>query len=234
MNTYTYFAQAIVNVATRKVEKYELLLRAWSPQTHEWYLPNSFDISVGMQTRMLKEALKDLEVKRVGINLTPEQFASRGVVQRLARFVAQTPELIELTVELTTAPTLTELSAMAPEYHQHGILIALDDVGSDIDDLDLAAQLAPNVDIFKFALQNLREQGHTDDLLGQMRPWAELAAQHDVHFTVEGVETYTDLQLARQAGATRAQGFFFNHPIAPREQKQRAFAQQISNLNDLI
>lgn len=167
MNTYTYFAQAIVNVATRKVEKYELLLRAWSPQTHEWYLPNSFDISVGMQTRMLKEALKDLEVKRVGINLTPEQFASRGVVQRLARFVAQTPELIELTVELTTAPTLTELSAMAPEYHQHGILIALDDVGSDIDDLDLAAQLAPNVDIFKFALQNLREQGHTDDLLGR-------------------------------------------------------------------
>lgn len=112
LNTYTYFAQAIVNVTTRKVEEYELLLRAWSPQDRDWYLPETFDISVGMQTRMLKEALKNLDVQRVSINLTPEQFASRSVVQRLARFVKQTPRLAQLTVELTAAPTVEELTTM--------------------------------------------------------------------------------------------------------------------------
>ncbi|WP_054750961.1 EAL domain-containing protein [Lacticaseibacillus thailandensis] len=234
MNTYTYFAQAIVNVTTRKVEEYELLLRAWSPQDRDWYLPETFDISVGMQTRMLKEALKNLDVQRVSINLTPEQFASRSVVQRLARFVKQTPRLAQLTVELTAAPTVEELTTMGPEYHQHQMLIALDDVGSDIDDIGLVEQLAPGVDSFKFALQNLREQGETADLLGRVQPWADLAHAHDIQFTVEGVETYADLQLARSVGASHAQGFFFNHPTSPNQRNERAFAQQISNLNDLI
>lgn len=213
--TYTYFAQAIVQIETQAIIRYELLLRMWDEAHQQWRLPDTFEISVQEQTRLIVEALKALKIKRVGINLTPKQFHDPAVAAGLVAFVQQTPELQTLTVELTDAPTMEEMLSVGAQLHAAGIRIAIDDVGSDVTDYDLVEQLLPHLDIMKFALQNMRALGQMDNVEAVIAKWRDLAARYHVEFTFEGVETPEDLQLAGRSGVSEAQGYYFNKPVLP-------------------
>lgn len=213
--TYTYFAQAIVQIETQAIIRYELLLRMWDEAHQQWRLPDTFEISVQLQTQLIHDALQDLKIKRVGINLTPKQFADPAVAAGLVEFVQHTPELQTLTVELTDAPSMQEMLTIGAQLHAAGIRIAIDDVGSDVTDYALVEQLLPHLDIMKFALQNMRAIGQMAGVEDVIAKWRDLAARYNVEFTFEGVETPADLELAGRSGVSEAQGYYFNKPALP-------------------
>lgn len=213
--SYTYFSQAIVQIDTQQVVRHELLLRTWDAKLNEWRLPDNFEITVKMQIKLLKRALKRLTVKNVNINLTPTQFADENTCKQLVDFVANEPELQQLTVELTAAPTLEQVKTIGAEYHAGNIKIAIDDVGSDIDNYPLVEQLIPYVDGMKFALQNMRAQGRMDGLEANIAKWSNLAQAHHTSLTFEGIESFADLQLAKKFDVDQAQGFYFSRPAEP-------------------
>ncbi len=213
--TYAYFAQAIVQIKTQAINRYELLLRMWDEEHQQWRLPDTFEISVQQQTQLIVAALQDLEIKRVGINLTPAQFSNPAVAAGLIQFVTTTPELQALTVELTEAPTLQEMLTIGAQMHAAGIRLAIDDVGSDVTDYALVEQLLPHLDTMKFALQNMRALGQMAGVAQVIAKWRDLAARYHVEFTFEGVETPADLQLASDSGVSEAQGYYFNKPALP-------------------
>lgn len=215
MISYTYFSQAILQIDTQQVIRHELLLRMWDAERNEWRLPDNFEITVKMQIKLLKRALKRLTVKNVNINLTPAQFADVNTATQLVDFVATQPDLEQLTVELTAAPTLEQVQTIGAQYHAGGIKIAIDDVGSDIDDYDLVEQLIPYVDGIKFALENMRALGLMDGLEDNIAKWSNLAKKHNTSFTFEGIESFADLQLAKKFDVDQAQGFYFSRPAEP-------------------
>lgn len=210
--TYTYFTQAVIDMTTHQPSGYELLLRVWDAEQNAWLLPDNFDITVKMQMRMMRRVLRNLPQKNVSINLTAEQFATQDTMQQLITFAASSPSLAQLTVELTQAPTLTQVMTIGQQYRQAGIKLAIDDVGTDIDDYALVQQLAPHVDMLKYALQNLRELGRGAEADEQISKWHELANAAGIDFTIEGLESIEDVQLARKHDIRWLQGFYFSKP----------------------
>lgn len=204
-----------MKIDTQEITQYELLLRMWDADKDIWRLPDDFEITVAMQVRLLQRAVQRLRVKNVSINLTPTQFSSTDTMSQLIQFTQQSPDLGTLTVELTGAPTLAEIRTIGAQYRAAGIKIAIDDVGSDVDDYTLVEQLAPHVDVMKFALQNLREQDLMDGVADRIRKWRSLAKIYNTRFVFEGVENVEDIQLAKKFNIEEAQGFYFSRPMKP-------------------
>lgn len=215
MRTYTYFAQPIVEIDTAKVTQNELLLRAWDADQNAWRLPDSFEITVAMQIQLLQHTLPRLDVKNVAINLTPTQFAQTETMAQLIQFTQQSSDLGVLTIELTSAPTLMEIRTIGAQYRAAGIQIAIDDVGSDIDDYAMVEQLAPHVDEMKFALQNLRDRDMMADAIARIKKWRTLTRIYRTRFVFEGVESIDDVELAQQFKIHEAQGFYYSRPAKP-------------------
>ena len=210
--TYTYFTQAIVDSTTQEPAGYEMLLRAWNAEQNAWLLPHDFEITVKMQMRMMRHVLRNLPNKNVSINLTAKQFAAQDTMQQLITFASRARDLGNLTVELTQAPTLEEVQTIGQQYREAGIGLALDDVGTDLDDFELIKQLAPHVDMMKYALQNLRDLGREADAPTDIPRWKALADATGVDFTLEGIESFKDVQLAHHLGINWLQGFYFSRP----------------------
>ncbi|WP_461213639.1 EAL domain-containing protein [Lacticaseibacillus sp. GG6-2] len=215
MITYTYFTQTIVDSTTQQPSGYELLLRAWDAEKNAWLLPHDFEITVKMQMRMMKRVIRSLPNKNVSINLTAKQFAAQDTMQQLITFASRTQNLGALTVELTEAPTVEEIMTIGQEYRNAGIGIAIDDVGTDIEDYALVRQLAPHADMLKYALQNLRELGRENEAEAEITRWHQLADDAGVQFTLEGIESFKDIQLAHHLGIEWLQGFYFSRPAEP-------------------
>ncbi len=201
-----------MDTTTQQPSGYELLLRVWDAKQNVWLLPDNFDITVKMQMRMMRRVLRNLPNKNVSINLTGEQFASQDTMQQLITFAASSPDLGQLTVELTQAPTLAQVMGIGQQYRKAGIKLAIDDVGTDIDDYELVQQLAPHVDMLKYAMQNLRELGRGAEADEQISKWQHLADEAGIAFTLEGLESIEDVQLAMKHNIRWLQGFYFSKP----------------------
>lgn len=221
MTQFCYFAQPIENIRNNKIIMYELLLRAWCETDKRWVVPETFDLEPDMVIQLLEEALRVLGDCRISINLTKKQFSDLKIAQSLVEFVRTYLEPRQLTVELVEVPSLETLKLMSEVYRSAGIMLAIDDVGSD-NTAEAINGLLPYVNTLKFALQNLREHRY------QMRPeyvealkfWFDKAEDEQVLFTFEGIESKADIELAVQIGITRGQGYLFSRPLEPRQLKQ--------------
>ncbi len=218
MAQYQYFAQPIENITTGSVVVYELLLRQWDDKNACWYVPENFDLSASLIIELLESAIKKLGNRRVSINLTYEQFADSEIEKAITTFAQKRMTNRQLTVELVNAPNLAILRAMSPVYRAAGIMIAIDDVGSD-NIYKNVSDLLPYINIVKFALQNMR-QDTTDiamRLIESLNFWLMRAEEHRLVFIFEGIESEEDLKLANNLGVTRGQGYYFSRPMEPGE-----------------
>ena len=158
MAKYQYFAQPIENITTKHVIVYELLLRQWQPDSQTWERPATFDLNADTLIDLLTSAIAKLHDNHVSINLTNQQFADPKIIAALTNFVHQHMVPRQLTVELVDAPDLALIKRMSATYRTAGIMLAIDDVGSDNMYADIK-ELLPYVNTVKFALQNMRKMG---------------------------------------------------------------------------
>lgn len=216
MSRYRYFAQPIENITTQRVIVYELLLRQWDEATAQWRTPASFELPVTTLLDLLKTALGQLGNKSVSLNLTRQQFVDLATTKAITDFAKAEMVPRQLTVELMDCPTLAELKRMAVYYREAGVLLAIDDVGSDHQYAQVAS-LLPYVNTIKFALQNLRRKGQATsaEMIAALRFWFEQAEAQQMLFTFEGIENQADVLLANRFGITRGQGYFFSRPQTP-------------------
>lgn len=216
MGRLCYFAQPIENIRTQHVIAYELLLREWHEDQQQWRIPATFDIDAQTMITLLGDALAKLSIRRVSINLTNAQFADVNVMRALTEYVEMHMQPRQLTVELVDSPDLATLRRVGVGYRAAGILIAIDDVGSDNKFKEIRG-LLPYVNTIKFALQNMRAPGSSapQDAIESLRFWFEQAEEQQMLFTFEGIEDGNDIQLATQFGITRGQGYYFSKPQEP-------------------
>ncbi len=216
MATYQYFAQPIENISSKRVIVYELLLREWDKAENHWITPRTYELSADLLIDLLSSAIKKLNDKHVSINLTNKQFANPDVAKALTSFVNKNMVPKQLTVELVATPDFDVLREMSAVYRAAGIMIAIDDVGSD-NLYDEVKDLLPYVNTIKFALQNIRERANSTSPkdIESLNFWFNQAEDQQMLFTFEGIENEADVALANRFGINRGQGYFFSRPLKP-------------------
>ncbi|WP_127848800.1 EAL domain-containing protein [Lacticaseibacillus hulanensis] len=216
MARYSYFAQPIENISTGRIILYELLLREWNNDQKRWQVPTNFAIPASTMVDLLEQSVAELNGPHVSINLTKDQFADAKFARAITNFVSQNMVPRQLTVELVDTPDLTVLKKMSAAYRAAGVLLAIDDVGSD-NMYSEVKDMLPYVNTIKFALQNMRARGcaTTKREIEALHFWFEQAEEQQMLFTFEGIETKEDIELATHFGISRGQGYFFSRPLSP-------------------
>ncbi|WP_054750055.1 EAL domain-containing protein [Lacticaseibacillus thailandensis] len=207
-----FFVQPIVDIDTGSTLRYELLLRERCAAG--WRLPSSFGLSFSDVRRLMWQALASLELKRLTLNVTVAQFVDARFIDQLVTLRENTPLLDCLHVELAALPDIAAMQRTARVLNSVGIRVTVDDVG--------AANLTEDVEDFfpylhdiKYAMQNVRVPGNHADVEAQVGYWKRLADEYGLGFTLTGIESHADVDVANQLGITTGQGFYYGRPVLP-------------------
>lgn len=213
---HTFFTQSIMTVADGDPILWgnELLLRLYDKDREHWVLPSEFAISVEMQVALINKVLQTDVNTRLGLNLTADQFQDPHVSDVLCDFFQKTPAIPELGVEIIDVPSLDVMAEISQNYHESGITIYIDDVGSD-NSYELVRDMLPYIDGIKFAMQNLRRTDSLTRIQDRIKFWVEVANTAKITFILEGVENQSELAFAQSLGIQQFQGYYFDRPSLP-------------------
>ncbi|QMU08702.1 EAL domain-containing protein [Levilactobacillus suantsaii] len=213
---YRFFVQPQVNTMTQRLMGYELLLRAH--QQDYWVTPTDFtaipiDQQMTLSYQEIVRILRDhQDHPAISLNLNRQQFTNDLTIGNLIGLTKAVPGL-DLTIELTEAPQLTELQRFVAIYRAFGIHLSLDDVGTDNPWGTRTQEIMPFMDSIKFALQNFRAQNRQADLLASLKTWRKIADIYHLDLIVEGVESKQDELLAQKYNAAMTQGYYYSKPV---------------------
>lgn len=226
---FELFYQPQVEVRTRRVSGLEALLRWRHPERGlippDAFIPLAEDnglitpIGAWVLTRACTEATSWPGVAKVAVNLSPVQFASRGLVEAVAvalemsgldpaRLELEITEKVLLRESKATLATLQRLKAL-------GVRLAMDDFGTGYSSLNYL-QVFPfdRVKIDRCFISELEQSRQSKAIV---RAVVDLCAGLDMTTTAEGVETETQLQILARAGCGEAQGYLFSQPLPAHE-----------------
>jgi len=216
--------QPQINIGAGKVGGFEALLR-WRHPEHGLVSPADFipvaeDIGliVPLGEWVIEQACRDAaawpEPIMVAVNLSSVQFRHRGLVQSVARALAQSrlaPDRLEL--EITESVLLQDNDMTTATLHQLrrlGVHIALDDFGTGYSSLSYLRSFP--FDKIKIDQSFVREMSSRTDCLAIVQSIASLGASLGMSTVAEGVETEDQFLQIRAAGCTEVQGYYFGRP----------------------
>lgn len=209
--TYTFFTQPIVNINTSDVFASELRLRTY--EDGEWRPPVNFDISAASFTHILTHVADQLSVKRLNGDFSLTELQTPAIRDGLVQFIRQAA--VTFTIEITNITDRATFIRVAQQYHQLGFQMALANSGWDISYADACAVIA-EVDMIKFTMDQPGPDGYTPAQYTKISEWRNLAASHDIPFIMHGIDSDTDLKLARGLGIQYGQGYYFSRSVLPR------------------
>lgn len=195
---------------------YELFMR--ERQGDKWVLPADFTSSTADEIADLLSrtiAMMPEHIKIVSFNLEQSQFIDPDFCEAVARVQAQTD--IHIYTELTerTDPHVSEesLCAAARNFHEHGLLVCIDDVGTGDNTPEFVMNVDPYIDEYKFALQNFRPFAHISAIQDKVSFWWSLARKQHKMLAIEGIENAEDLDVVRsQYPCDIVQGYYLGRP----------------------
>jgi diguanylate cyclase (GGDEF)-like protein/PAS domain S-box-containing protein len=224
------YYQPIVSLKDRQIVGFEALTRWHSPRG--LVMPNDFipvadetGIILSINRQLLPEACKQmLSWQRLfpadpplslSVNVSPKQFAQADLAAQIGGLLQQSgmnPHCVDLEI--------TETIAMADAEKSAGMLSALKGlgVGLDIDDFgtgysSLSRLQSFRVDTLKIDRIFVSRMDTDHETLEIVRVIINLAHSLGLKVVAEGVETQAQLDLLRDLGCERAQGYLFSKPV---------------------
>lgn len=215
-----FFAQPKYSTTTVKLIGYELFIRERETRDSAWFLPDDFSRFTPTEiSELLADTIKTFPegLNSVSFNLDQEQFIDLNYCKILTALQKQTP--INLNVELTERQgignkplTKIDIVNAAETYHQAGLYVCLDDVGTGANQYELVDALAPYAVEYKFALQNVRGTLPATEIREQVGFWREMALRQHKLFALEGFEVSRDMELIQAFQPDIVQGYYFGRP----------------------
>ncbi|MGW2221321.1 putative bifunctional diguanylate cyclase/phosphodiesterase, partial [Nonomuraea sp. NPDC001684] len=222
--------QPVVDLATSRVTAVEALVRWWRGSVFvppEQFLGPAEDtgLIVPLSEWILREACREVASWRasswdigLSLNLSARQITAPRFVETVEQALAEsglpasalTLEVIEEMLVEDAEETIRRLS----ELRALGVRLAIDDFGTGYASLAFLRQLP--VDMIKIDPSFVSGLGRDDTLTLLTRTIVRLG--HDLGLTVvaEGIERPEQLELLREMGCTRGQGFLVARPMAAR------------------
>ena len=152
----------------------------------------------------------------VAVNLSPLQFNTQGLPQRVMHVLAQTglpPSRLELEVtEGALMENTNATRAALQALHAHGIRIALDDFGTGYSSLAYLTRMPiSHIKVDRCFVSGMLEGGESEAIVR-----AVLAMAHSLgmRVTAEGVETLEQAKALAAMTCDNLQGFYFSRPVA--------------------
>ena len=176
------------------------VLRAACEQTKAWHLAGLGEL-------------------RVAVNLSPRQFAQKGLAQSIAAILYETGlDARFLELELTESSVMDDVDSAIialRELKQLGVQIAIDDFGTGHSSLSYLRRFP--IDVLKIDQSFVQDITLGEDGAAIVRTIIDLA--HSLRLTViaEGVETTDQQAYLRQHGCDQMQGYLFSRPVIATE-----------------
>ncbi|MEV0585618.1 EAL domain-containing protein [Nonomuraea sp. NPDC050310] len=222
--------QPVVDLATSRVTAVEALVRWWRGSV--FMAPDQFlgaaeatGLIVPLSEWILQEACREVAAWRasswdigLSLNLSARQITAPRFVETVERALADsglpasalTLEVIEEMLVEDAEETISRLS----ELRALGVRLAIDDFGTGYASLAFLRQLP--VDMIKIDPSFVSGLGRDDTLTLLTRTIVRLGHDLGLIVVAEGIERPEQLELLREMGCTRGQGFLVARPMAAR------------------
>jgi len=223
-----YFAEyePVISLHTGRVVGHEALARFARPDGTLISPGTMFALLHGEPALLLEAELKlkrhQLEHAPRGtelfLNVDPDSWEAggQGPDNPLMSLLASAPgRVVVEVIENMDSADAERARGLIGALRVHGLRIALDDVGAQNSLLSFEA--LDEADVLKFDRMLLRRLGHPRRL-AVVKALAQAARETGARSVLEGVETDSDLDLARSLGVDLVQGWFFKElaTLAPR------------------
>ncbi|MFI6479602.1 putative bifunctional diguanylate cyclase/phosphodiesterase [Nonomuraea sp. NPDC050663] len=229
-NQFAIEYQPVVDLATSRVTAVEALVRWWRGSV--FIPPDQFlgaaeatGLIVPLSEWILREACREVAAWRasswdigLSLNLSARQITAPHFVETVEQALAEsglpasalTLEVIEEMLVEDAEETISRLS----ELRSLGVRLAIDDFGTGYASLAFLRQLP--VDMIKIDPSFVSGLGRDDTLTLLTRTIVRLGHDLGLIVVAEGIERPEQLELLREMGCTRGQGFLVARPMAAR------------------
>ncbi|MFB4277270.1 putative bifunctional diguanylate cyclase/phosphodiesterase [Nonomuraea sp. MTCD27] len=222
--------QPVVDLATSRVTAVEALVRWWRGSVFvppEQFLGPAEDtgLIVPLSEWILRESCREVAAWRasswdigLSVNLSARQIMAPRFVETVEEALSEsglpasalTLEVIEEMLVEDAEETMKRLS----ELRALGVRLAIDDFGTGYASLAFLRQLP--VDMIKIDPSFVSGLGRDDTLTLLTRTIVRLGHDLGLIVVAEGIERPEQLELLKQMGCTRGQGFLVARPMAAR------------------
>ncbi|MEV8633426.1 GGDEF domain-containing protein [Streptosporangium sp. NPDC051023] len=229
-NQFAIEYQPVVDLATSRVTAVEALVRWWRgsafvPPEHFLGPAEDTGLIVPLSEWILREACREVAAWRassweigLSLNLSARQIMAPRFVESVESALeesglppsALTLEVIEEMLVEDAEETVNRLS----ELRELGVRLAIDDFGTGYASLALLRQLP--VDMIKIDPSFVSGLGSDETLTLLTRTIVRLGHDLGLIVVAEGIERPEQLELLREMGCTRGQGFLVARPMAAR------------------
>ncbi len=226
---FELYYQPQINIVNGSISTFEALVRWRHPRrgllTPDMFIPLAEEtgLIVPLGEWVLRHACAEAaewpEQLRVAVNLSPVQFRSKGLVETIARALADSglpPERLEL--EITEGVLLHDdaanLAALG-RLREMRVRIAMDDFGTGYSSLSYLRSFRFD----KVKIDKSFVSGPSGGAEGAaiIRAVMSLCTTLGIATSVEGVESEEQLDRIRAEGCTEVQGYLFSKPVPPED-----------------
>jgi diguanylate cyclase (GGDEF)-like protein/PAS domain S-box-containing protein len=221
---FEIFYQPVVEASNGRLVQFEGLLR-WNHHSLGSVAPGRF-IPIAEESRLIvpigEMVLRRACVEatrwpchiRLAVNLSPVQFAGRGLVEIVESALRDAGlDASRLELEITEGALLRDreqVSVVLRQLRALGVTIALDDFGTGYASLSYLRQLP--FDKIKIDRSFITGLNKKDDAAPIIEAVVSLAKNLNMKTTAEGVETMEQWRLLAALGCTYVQGYLFDRP----------------------
>ncbi len=222
--------QPVVDARDESIVSFEALLR-WNSGEHGVVSPGKF-VPLAEDTRLIVpigqwvlqqaclEAVKWPSSVKVAVNVSGEQLLDQGFIPSVADALNASglpPHRLE--IEVTESIFVRDASTARAALEQImalGCGIALDDFGTGYSSLAYIRNLRfSTIKVDRSFVQGAAK-GNVESL-AIIRAVVAMADSLEMSTTAEGVETEKELELVRQLGCRKIQGYYFGRPMSAQE-----------------
>lgn len=217
-NKYKYFGQPIYDEQNR-IRGYELLLREYDHQTHNWQLPqNVVDFPLSKIVSTIQEINPQLEeIANLSLNMTVSQITDFRS-KYFFTWVLGTINVKQLVIELdandircTNIFKRKKLLHIFKKLSHHQIKVTIENVDSSKKTYSLLQQYLPYITYLKFNAHSFNKSvNHWIDIT--LAQWQRRIAIFNIEMIVGKIEDANHIVLVNQLHIPFRQGYAYGHP----------------------
>lgn len=227
-STFVPYLQPLYSIKSDKVYGAEVLVRKIDPHGHI-HVPIEF---VAIMERehmismvdftMLREACELIQTWKavwpdivLSVNFSRNTLTEPDYLERVDEILAETganpAQLIFEITESSQGIQLESLSSLLTELQKRGIVIAIDDLGTEAACLEML--YLPQISMAKIDKSLINKAEHSEREQLVIRHLVDLC--HDLNMTcvAEGIETSSQIELLKKLGCDRLQGYKIGRPM---------------------
>lgn len=227
-STFVPYLQPLYSIKSDKVYGAEVLVRKIDPHGHI-HVPIEFiaimerEHMISMvDFTMLREACELIQIWKpvwphivLNVNFSRNTLTEPDYLERVDEILAETganpAQLIFEITESSQGIQLESMSSLLTELQKRGIVIAIDDLGTEAACLEML--YLPQISMAKIDKSLINKAEHSEREQLVIRHLVDLC--HDLNMTcvAEGIETSSQIELLKKLGCDRLQGYKIGRPM---------------------